>query len=59
MVHIRVRTRIWTIRDAGLWVKAKENAQASQLVQKIRKEFDGVTDIYPIPTFPHGSADST
>jgi hypothetical protein len=45
--------------DAGLWIKAEENAQTSQLVQKIRKELDGVTDVYPIPTFPHGNASST
>ena len=45
--------------DAGLWIKAEENAQTSQLVQKILKELDGVTDVYPIPTFPHANAAST
>jgi len=45
--------------DAGLWIKAEENAQASQLVRKILKELDGVTDVYPIPTFPHENTAST
>jgi hypothetical protein len=45
--------------DAGLWIKAEENAQTAQLVKKILKELDGVTDVYPIPTFPHGTEAST
>jgi hypothetical protein len=58
-VELEYSINIFGRWDAGLWVKADENTQTSQLVQKIRKEFAGVTDIYPIPTFPHGSADST
>ena len=45
--------------DAGLWINAEANAQTAQLVKKIRKELDGVTDIYPIATFPHGSTEGT
>jgi hypothetical protein len=58
-VDLQYSINIFGRWDAGLWVRAEENAQTAQLVQKIRKELNGVTDIYPIPTFPHGTADST
>jgi len=58
-VEVEYSINIFGRWDAGLWVKADENTQTSQLVEKIRKELNGVTDIYPIPTFPHGIADST
>jgi hypothetical protein len=58
-VDLRYSINIFGRWDAGLWIKADENSQTSQLVQKIRKEITGVTDIYPIPTFPHGSSEST
>ena len=58
-VEVEYSINIFGRWDAGLWVKADENTRTSQLVQKIRKELNGVTDIYPIPTFPHGIADST
>ena len=45
--------------DTGLWIKAEENAQTLQFVQNKLKDLNGVTDIYPIPTFPHGNSDST
>jgi len=58
-VDLQYSINIFGRWDAGLWVRADENTQTSQLVQKIRNELKGVTDIYPIPTFPHGSAETT
>ena len=58
-VNLQYSINIFGRWDAGLWVRANENTQTSELVQKIRKELNGVTDIYPIPTFPHGSGEST
>jgi ACT domain-containing protein len=58
-VDLQYSINIFGRWDAGLWIKADENSQTSELVQKIRKEINGVTDIYPIPTFPHGTTDST
>lgn len=58
-VNLQYSINIFGRWDAGLWVRADENTQTSQLVQKIRNELKGVTDIYPIPTFPHGSAETT
>ena len=58
-VDLQYSINIFGRWDAGLWIKAEENTQTSELAQKIRKELNGVTDIYPIATFPHGSAEST
>jgi len=57
-VDLQYSINIFGRWDAGLWIKADENASTSELVQKIRKEINGVTDIYPIPTFPHGTGDN-
>ena len=58
-VDLQYSINIFGRWDAGLWIQANENSQTSELVQKIRKEIKGVTDIYPIPTFPHGDGEST
>ena len=52
-VNLRYTINIFGSWDAGLWVKAEETAQTLQFVQEKLKKLDGVTDIYPIPTFPH------
>ena len=58
-VNVRYTVNIFGAWDAGLWIIAEENAQTMQFVQKKLKDLNGVTDIYPIPTFPHGSVAST
>lgn len=58
-VDLQYSINIFGHWDAGLWINAEANAQASQLVRKILKELDGVTDVYPIPTFPHENTAST
>ena len=58
-VNVRYTVNIFGAWDAGLWITADENAQTMQFVQKKLKDLNRVTDIYPIPTFPHGSAAST
>jgi hypothetical protein len=58
-VDLQYTINIFGSWDAGLWINAQENAQTLQFVQKKLKEMNGVTDVYPIPTFPHGDAGST
>jgi hypothetical protein len=58
-VDLRYTLNIFGTWDAGLWINAEENAQTAQFVQKKLKELNGVTEIYPIPTFPHGNAATT
>ena len=58
-VDLQYAINIFGSWDAGLWISADENAQTLQFVQKKLKELNGVTDIYPIPTFPHGNSGGT
>jgi hypothetical protein len=55
-VDLKYTVNIFGSWDAGLCINADENAQTMQFVQKKLKELNGVTDIYPIPTFPHGDS---
>jgi hypothetical protein len=44
-VDLQYTINIFGSWDAGLWKKLKD--------------LNGVTDVYPIPTFPHGDSSST
>ena len=54
-VDIQYSVNIFGSWDAGLWINAEEPNQTMQFVQKKLKELNGVTDVHPIPTFPHGN----
>ena len=41
--------------DVGLWIDAKDSAQALEFVQKKVKDMNGVSEVYTVPTFPHGN----
>jgi hypothetical protein len=55
-VDLQYTVNIFGSWDAALWLSAEENAQTQQFVQKKLKNLNGVTDVYPIPTFPHENA---
>lgn len=42
--------------DVGMWINAENSTQAVDFVQKKIKDMSGVTEIYTVPTFPHGNA---
>jgi hypothetical protein len=52
-VDLRYSLNIFGEWDAGLWIQAEEDTKTIQFVQKKLKGLNGVTDVYPIPTFPH------
>jgi hypothetical protein len=54
-VNLQYSVNIFGSWDAGLWVSAEEPGQTLQFVQKKLKGLSGVTDVYPIATFPHGN----
>lgn len=54
-VDLRYSINIFGSWDAGVWINADENAQALEFVQKKLRSLSGVTEVYPIPTFPHGN----
>jgi hypothetical protein len=54
-VDLQYSINIFGTWDAGLWINAEETNQTMQFVEKKLKVLNGVTDVYPIPTFPHGN----
>lgn len=41
--------------DVGVWINAEDSTQALEFVQKKVKDMSGVTEVYTVPTFPHGN----
>ena len=41
--------------DLGMWISAEKSGQVLDFVQKKIKGLNGVTEVYTLPTFPHGS----
>ena len=41
--------------DVGIWINAENSAQVLDFVQKKVKGLNGVTEVYTVPTFPHGN----
>jgi hypothetical protein len=41
--------------DVGIWVKAENNTEVLEFVQNKIRHLNGVTDVYTVPTFPHGN----
>ena len=40
--------------DVGIWINAENSSEVLEFVQKKVKGLSGVTDVYTVPTFPHG-----
>jgi hypothetical protein len=40
--------------DVGIWINAENSSEVLEFVQKKVKNLHGVTDVYTVPTFPHG-----
>ena len=41
--------------DVGMWINAENSSEVLEFVQKKVKNLNGVTDVYTVPTFPHGT----
>jgi len=54
-VDLEYSINIFGAWDVGVWIKAEESGQALSFVQKKLKDLNGVTEVYAIPTFPHGN----
>jgi hypothetical protein len=42
--------------DVGVWINAENSSEVIEFVQKKVKSLNGVTDVYTVPTFPHGNS---
>jgi hypothetical protein len=58
-VDLKYSINIFGSWDAGVWIEAEESAQALAFVQKKLKDLNGVTEVYTIPTFPHGNGNGS
>ena len=54
-VNLRYSVNIFGTWDVGVWIDAGDSPQAMEFVQKKMKDLTGVTEVYAIPTFPHGN----
>ena len=56
-VDLRYSMNIFGAWDVGVWIDAGDGAQAMEFVQKKMRPLNGVTEVYAIPTFPHGNGE--
>ena len=55
-VDLRYSMNIFGAWDVGIWINAENSSEVLEFVQKKVKQLNGVTDVYTVPTFPHGNA---
>ena len=46
---------IFGVWDVGVWISAEDSTQVLEFVQKKVKNLAGITEVYTVPTFPHGN----
>jgi hypothetical protein len=46
---------IFGVWDMGVWINAEGSAQVLEFVEKKVKNVAGITEVYTVPTFPHGT----
>ena len=54
-VDLLYSVNIFGTWDVGMWINADESSQAVEFVQKKMKGLNGVSEVYTLPTFPHGN----
>jgi hypothetical protein len=54
-VDLRYTMNIFGTWDVGLWVNSEDANQTLDFVQRKIKDISGVTEVYTVPTFPHGN----
>jgi len=57
-VDLRYSMNIFGSWDVGVWIDAGDSGKAMEFVQKKMRGLNGVTEVYAIPTFPHGNGDT-
>ncbi|MGD8505273.1 MAG: hypothetical protein PVF15_01240 [Candidatus Bathyarchaeota archaeon] len=55
-VDLRYTMSIFGTWDVGIWLGAENTLKAAEFASKKVKEIPGVTDIYTVATFPHGTS---
>ena len=55
-VNVCYAMNIFGAWDVGIWINAENSSQALEFTQKKVKDLPGITEVYTVPTFPHGNA---
>jgi hypothetical protein len=54
-VDLQYSMNIFGAWDVGIWINAENSSEVIEFVQKKVRNLNGVTDVYTVPTFPHGN----
>ena len=54
-VDLQYSMNIFGTWDVGIWINAGNSSEVIEFVQRKVKNLNGVTDVYTVPTFPHGN----
>lgn len=54
-VNLCYAMNIFGAWDVGIWVNAENSGQVLEFTQKKVRDMAGVTEVYTVPTFPHGN----
>ena len=54
-VNLCYTMNIFGAWDVGVWISAEDSTQVLEFVQTKVKDMAGITDVYTVPTFPHGN----
>lgn len=46
---------VFGVWDLGMWINAEDSTQVLEFVRKKVKNLAGITEVYTVPTFPHGN----
>ena len=57
-VDLNYTMNIFGTWDVGVWFKANNSDEAVDFVHRKIKDISGITDVYTVPTFPHGGTAS-
>lgn len=54
-VNLRYTMNVFGVWDVGMWINAEGSDQALEFIQNKVKNMAGITEVYTVPTFPHGN----
>jgi len=54
-VELLYSMNIFGAWDVGMWIDAEGSSEAVDFVQRKMKNLNGVSEVYTLPTFPHGN----
>ncbi len=53
-VNLCYAMNIFGTWDVGMWVNAENSREVLEFTQRKLRDMNGITEVYTVPTFPHG-----